>query len=324
LVARRLSREPFIVEHVAFALALIPTLVLRRPDVVYFSEWHLGRVLGAWRQVSRQSFALVFCNGAFAPGPYGHLDRVQQLAPGAIEYTVEGGESPNRQELLPLGFQIEPDFVSVTDDERAALRRRLDLPTDRRIVIAVAALNRYHKRLDYLIQEVAAMPEPRPYLLLTGQEETETPAIRKLALQRLGADGHAIRTAAPADMADHYRASDVIVLASLSESFGRVLVEAQTHGLPCLAHEHPVMSWVLGDEGATADLREPGSVAAWLRGLTPADLSDDERRRRRHRSAYERFSWTMLADRYVEMLGAAARTRRSATASAHDRNPAQP
>jgi glycosyltransferase involved in cell wall biosynthesis len=192
---------------------------------------------------------------------------------------------------------------------------------DRQIVLSVGAINR-QKRVDYLVEEIASMPEPRPYLLLAGQEEAETPALRRIAQERLGADGHNIRTVPPADMADHYRASDVFVLASLWESFGRALVEAQSHGVPCLAHYHPVMSWVLGEAGDTTDLREPGNLAAWLAGLTAADFSDDARRRR-HRSAYERFSWTMLADRYAEMLRAAAQ-RRSATASAHDRTRAQP
>jgi glycosyltransferase involved in cell wall biosynthesis len=206
---------------------------------------------------------------------------------------------------------MESALGPLADTERSNLRARLGIPADRRIVLSVGAINR-QKRMEYLIEEVASMPEPRPYLLLAGQEEAETPAIRRIAQERLGAEGHDIRTVPPAAMADHYRASDVFVLASLWESFGRALVEAQSHGLPCLAHDYPVMSWVLGDEGDTADLREAGSAAGWLDGLTAADFSD-EARRRRHRSAYERFSWTMLADRYAEMLRAAAQERRSAT-----------
>jgi 1,2-diacylglycerol 3-alpha-glucosyltransferase len=308
-LARPMSREPYLVEHLAFALALIPFLVRDRPEVVYFSEWHVGRVLAAWRRVSRQSFALAFCNGALVPGGYGHLDRVQQLVPGAIEYSVERGESPSRQELLPLGVAMESSPGRLTDADRTSLRGRLTLPVDRRIVLSVGAINR-QKRMDYLIEEIASLPEPRPYLLLAGQQEAGTSAIRELAGERLGPDGHGIRTVPPSAMADHYRTSDAFVLASLWESFGRVLVEAQSHGLPCLAHAYPVMSWVLGDAGDTADLRRPGGAAAWLRGLTEADSSPDARRRR-HRSAYERFSWNMLADRYVEMLRAAAQERTS-------------
>jgi glycosyltransferase involved in cell wall biosynthesis len=310
LIARACSVEPFVVEHCVFAMTLIPLIAVRRPDAVYFSEWHVGRILAAWRWVSRQSFALVFCNGAFASGGFGHLDHVQQLAPGAIEYTVGRGESPERQELLPLGLSIKSDFSPVTDDERSALRRRLNLPADRRLVLSVAALNMYHKRLEYLIEEIAAMPEPRPYLLLLGQEETETPAIRELSSRQLGEEGYDMRTVPPTAVADFYRASDVFVLTSLRESFGRVLVEAQSHGLPCLAHAYPVMSWVLADEGDTADLTQRGSVTDWLSALTAADFSDDACVRR-HRSAYERFSWDMLTGRYVEMLRAAAMKRRS-------------
>jgi glycosyltransferase involved in cell wall biosynthesis len=312
VAARRLakltSREPFVVEHVTFAVALLPVLARRRPDVVYFSEWHVGRVLAAWRRLSRQSFALVFCNGALMAEGYGHLDLVQQLVPGAIEYVVERGGTRERQTLLPLGVAIEssPKFDKNT---RETLRRRLALPTDRRIVLSAGAIG-HQKRMDHLVGEIASMPEPRPFLLLMGQQDAETQAIRKLAQERLGADGHDIRTVPPEAMADHYRASDVFVLASLWESFGRVLVEAQSHGLPCLAHDYPVMKWLLGEEGETTDLRRQGSVASWLRGLTAADFSD-ARARRRHRAAYARFSWDVLVPSYVEMLRQAAQARRA-------------
>jgi len=300
LLARPRSIEPFVVEHLAFAVALIPVLMRRRPDVVYFSEWHVGRVLGAWRRVSGQRVALVFCNGALAPGGYGRLDLVQQLVPGAIEYTAAHGEPTHNQKLLPLGAAIEQSRRMLSDAERANLRAALGLPVDRLIVVSAGAINT-HKRMDYVVEELASMAKPRPFLLLLGQEEADTPAILRLAKERLGAEDYAIRTVAPERMADHYRASDAFVLASLWESFGRVLVEAQSHGLPCLAHDYPVMKWVLGEEGDTVDMRRAGSVAEWLRGLSGDDLSP-ARRRRRHRSAYERFSWDVLADRYAEML----------------------
>ena len=306
-LARLLSVEPFVVEHVTFSLSLLPLLTRTRPDVVYFSEWHLGRMLAAWRAVSRQSLALVLCNGALAPGGYGHLDRVQQLVPGAIEYTAARGEPTNHQELLPLGVAIARSPTLIDDAGRARLRAALALPTDRQIVLSVGALNR-QKRMDYLIEEIASMPQPRPYLLLVGQQEAETGVIRRLALERLGVGGHHIRTVSARALADHYRASDAFVLASLWESFGRVLVEAQSHGLPCLAHDHPVMNWVLGDHGTTADLTAPGGVVAWLRGLEATDLSAPKRADR-HRSAHDRFSWDVLSDRYVEMLTTAARSR---------------
>lgn len=307
LVGRMLSREPYVAEHLTFALALIPLLARRRPDVVYFSEWHVGRVLSAWRRAGRGRFALVFCNGALVADRYGEVDLVQQLVPGAIEYVVARGGSPERQTLLPLGVEIDRS-PPLGERARRALRRALGLPADRTIVLSAGAVNR-QKRMDYLVAEIASMPDPRPFLLLVGEQEADTPAIRALARDRLGERGHEIRTVPREAMADHYRSSDAFVLASLWESFGRVLVEAQSHGLPCLAHDHPVMRWVLGEEGDSADLRVPGSVRAWLRGLTESDFSD-ESRRRRQASAHRRFSWDVLAPRYVEMLRDAAEARR--------------
>src|SRR5207244_3262134 len=110
----------------------------------------------------------------------------------------------------------EPELALPSDAERAARRERLRLPADRTIVLSVAALNRYHKRLDYLIEEVASLPEPRPFLLMAGQEEEETPGLRSLARERLGEDGHGFRSVPASEVADLYRASDVFVLASLA------------------------------------------------------------------------------------------------------------
>jgi glycosyltransferase involved in cell wall biosynthesis len=299
-LARTRSLPPFAAEHVTFAAALVPTLVRRRPDVVYFSEWHLGRALGAWRRATRQRMGLVLSNGGAVPGGYGHLDLVQQFMPGAREYAVARGEAPERQVVLPLGLAIRP-HEPLADAEREALRERLGLPAGRRIVISVAAVNDRHKRISYLVQEVARMPEPRPFLLVLGHEEPESPPIRRRARELLGEEGHAIRSVDPDAVAEHLRAADAFVLPSLWESFGRVLVEALAHGLPVLAHEHPVMRWVLGDAGRTADLRAPGAVAAWLGSPSSQDLSDAARRAR-HRSAHSRFAWDTLRDRYAEML----------------------
>ena len=296
--------EPFVTEHVAFAIALIPLLVRQRPDVVYFSEWHLGRVLGAWRRVSRQRFALAFCNGALAAHGFEHLDRVQQLVPGAIEYTAGHGESPDRQVLLPLGVAMSSGPVILGRAERIGLRSRLGLPPDRTVVMSAGAINR-QKRMDFLIEEIASIPEPRPYLLLAGQQSAESASIRDLAMHRLGPDGHDVRTVTPEAMPDIYRASDAFVLGSLWESFGRVLVEAQSHGLPCLAHDYPVMRWVLGEEGDVTDLTQPGSIRRWLEDLDPGG-GPETKRRARHRLAYTRFSWDALADSYVQFLRDAA------------------
>ncbi len=300
LLARLWRREPFRVEQISFGLSLLALLARRGADVVYFSEWHTGLVLGAFRRLARRPFRLVLCNGAMAVTGFGHLDRVQQLTPAALEAALAHGADPARQVLLPLGFTL-PGLPILGADERAALRVRLGLPRERPIVISVAALNRHHKRLDYVIEELAALPAPRPFLLLVGQPDAETPAIRELAARRLGDEGHSIRTVAQREVAELYQASDVFVLASLGEGLPRALIEALGCGLPCLAHDYPVTRFALGEHGRLADLSVPGRLSELLRAELDADHPAEEARRRRQ-YARARFGWEHLRPRYVRLL----------------------
>jgi glycosyltransferase involved in cell wall biosynthesis len=301
------GREPFRFEQVAFALSVQPVLRRHAPDVVYFSEWHTGLALAALARVTGRRHPMVLSNGTMAAEGFGHLTRVQELTPAALATVLERGGDPRRHVMLPLGFPIEPELEPATADERRALRERLRLPTDRQVVLSSAALNRHHKRLDYLIEEVARLPEDsRPYVVMAGQPEAETPGIRKLAGDLLGAGGHSIRTVPHAEVLDLLRASDRFVLASLGEGLPRALIEALAAGLPCLVHDYGVTRFALGDHGEFADFSRPGGLAGLL-GRPLGDALDGDRARTRRRYAYDNFSWDRLRPRYVELLRDAAR-----------------
>jgi 1,2-diacylglycerol 3-alpha-glucosyltransferase len=304
-LGKSLHARPFRFEAAAFGLSLLPVLLRGRPDVVYLSEWDTARVLAALRPLTRLRFKLVLCNGTLAAEGFEHLDHVQELSTQARDHVLARGADPSRHTVLPLGFDIEPAFTPSSPPERSALRERLGLPLDRRIVLSVAALNRYHKRLDRLIEEVALLPEPRPFLLLLGQPEPETEALRSLARVRLGEAGHAIRSVPAAEVPDFYRASDTFVLASLWEGLPRALIEASAHGLPCLTHDYPLMEFALGPCGYRTDLTRRGTLAAMLSSLSAEDFGE-QRAAARHRHAYERFSWDRLRPRYVELLRSVA------------------
>jgi 1,2-diacylglycerol 3-alpha-glucosyltransferase len=196
---------------------------------------------------------------------------------------------------------MERSFTPPSREERRALRQKLGLPLDRRVLLSVAALNAYHKRLDYLIEEVAALPRPRPYVLLAGQPEEETPAIRALAETLLGAEGHSVRTVPQSEMADVFRAADAFVLASLWEGLPRALLEALAHGLPCLTHSYGIPEFAAGPYALMADLTQRGGLTELLRLLPETELSS-ARAIERHRYAYDKFSWEALTPRYVELL----------------------
>ena len=307
---RVLRRDSYDIEQTGFALALLPTLAKLRPDVVCVSDLLVSRALARWRARRRFAFKLVVSNGGpYPPELLHHADHVQQLTEPALQFVLDAGEPPERHTVLPLGVKMAPSLNLPTSAERRRLRSALDLPTDRRLVISVAALNRYHKRVDYLIEEIASLPAPRPYVVLLGAEDKETPGIRSLAASLLGDEGHVIRSVPSDRMADYYRAADIFALASVGEAFGRVMVEAMAHGLPCLAHDAPVQRYLLGQHGILGDFNRRGELARLIAGLPEREF-EPEVAHERHRAVYERFSWDALAPRYAELLRRCARTAR--------------
>ena len=314
-VVQALSRlsgaRAYRIEALTFAFSVQPVVARRQPDVIYLSEWDTARALARLRSLTRQHFKLLLCNGTLVAEGFEHLDRVQDLTPAAHEYVLERGADPARHTVLPLGVHIEREFVRSTAAERLALRQRLGLPEDRTIVLSVAALNRQVKRLDYLIEEVAALPQPRPFVLMVGEGDADTPTLRSLTHQRLGEDGFDIRTVRPVEVPDLYRASDVFVLASLVESQGRALIEAAANGIPCVAHDYPITRYALADYGIFGDFTRSGSLTGLLRehaAANPEIIHGLARAARRH--VYERFSWERLRPRYVELLKDVARAER--------------
>ena len=301
MIGRLWGKGPLQVEQLLFALSLQGEIRRRRPEVIYLSEWYTGLGLARLRALNRQNYAIVLSNGSMAADGFEPFDRVHQHTAPAFEYVMDRGADPARHVLLPVAFKFAPEADLIDPDGRQALRGRLQLPRDRPIVISVAALNSWHKRLDYLIAELAKLPEPRPFLLLVGQPEPETARLRRMAHDLLGDEGHSIRTVPGREVPDLLRASDLFVLASLAEGLPRALVEALAHGLPCLAHDYPIAHYATGGLGFFADFEREGALADLL-GRSIGAGEDMAAARARHKYVYDSFSWDSLAPQYVELL----------------------
>ena len=308
--------RPFRLEALTFGLGLQPLLARRTPDLVYVSEWDTARTLARLRSLSRRPFRILLSNGGFAVAGFDHLDHVQELTPAARDHVLGLGADPARHTVLPYGFAIPRDLTELSPEERIALRGRLGLPERRPILLSVAALNRQHKRLDYVIEELAAIPAPRPFLLMAGEPGAETPGLRELAEARLGGDGFAMRTVPAEEVISLYRAADLFVLGSLAEMQGRALVEAAAYGIPCIAHDDAVMRFALGSAAMFGDFTRSGSLAQLLQAHQERGAQElRTQAERAHEHVYERFSWDRLRPRYVELLRAVGRANSTVSSS---------
>ena len=302
LVGALVRRDAYFVEQASFFLSFLPALVFGRPDVVYFADLNLGNLCWHWRRISGQRFTLLYYNGGLTTRPFTRADLVQQLTPAGLDEAVARGESRERQTVLPHGVRV-PDALPprITGDAR----RALGLPADRPVVLAVGMLDRAVKRTDYLIRELAALPAPRPFLVVLGADCPGANDVRSLARDLLGEDGFLARAVPHDEVGDYYRAADVFALASLREGFGLAYVEALAHGLPIVAHDSSVTRHLLGGFATLTDLSRDGALSRALATALAAPGTDDERAAR-HASARARFGWDALRDDYVRLLQRAA------------------
>ena len=176
--------------------------------------------------------------------------------------------------VIPNGVNLQ-HFQPRPPD--AALRRRLDLPDDARVILHPSNLKAVKRCLDL----VAAAPrlldrEPRCYFVLLGS----------------GPDGEALRAAVDAaGLRDRFRfpgwvgndrtpafysLADVVVMPSEREGQSRVYLESQACGVPLAASDIPAARVVItdGETGVLFRKGDPADLADRLAVL----LSDRERR----------------------------------------------
>jgi 1,2-diacylglycerol 3-alpha-glucosyltransferase len=305
-IGKLLFRPPYSMEQISSVFPIARRIRRSRPDIVFSSDGRLCERLVKYRKWIGVPFRLVFSNGGPTAPPFPSWDHVHQTTPFEYQLAIEAGESAERHSMAPYGISVPAGDPLSDRSARLAKRRELGLPEDRPIILSVGWIQAYLKRMDYLVQDLARLPSPRPFLVMLGSMDEGTPPILKLARELLGEGNFAARSVPYEQITTYYQASDVFALCSLREGFGRVFMEAPMHGLPCVVQDHPVMRYVLGDQGTFVDMARPGSLAEAVRQRLQEPSTPDKMAERRN-SVRRRFSWEVLAPAYRSMFQAAMR-----------------
>jgi len=110
-----------------------------------------------------------------------------------------------------------------------------------------------------------------------------------------------------ADLAIGLNAADAVVLPSVHEQFGQVLVEGMACGLPVIAVDAHGPATIV-DDGQTGWLVPPDDEAALEHALVACVTGDGERERRgeaAYRASRARYSWPALAEGVAEVYRSA-------------------
>jgi D-inositol-3-phosphate glycosyltransferase len=171
-------------------------------------------------------------------------------------------------EIVPPA--VEHAFFAPGD--RAGARRAIGLPVDRPVVLFVGRIQPL-KGPDVAIRAVAAMARRDAMLLIVGgasgldgdrEMQQATALVDELGL------ADRVRFVDPKPhhiLSSYYRAADVVVVPSRSESFGLVALEAAACGIPVVATAVGGLLNIVHD-GVTGHLVEGRDPARFARALT--------------------------------------------------------
>lgn len=257
---RLIGRTPFHIECLTFGMAMLPSLIAGKFDLVHVIDPPLARMLWHVRRVLGLKFRLLYTEGcAMPPGDYPPADFTHQVSVVTEAEAVAYGHDAARMETIPCGF--DPGRFEVAMDRRA-LRERHGIGQDTFLVMSVSAINRGHKRTHHLIEEFAGV-EGDAVLWLDGSLDHGDPDLLDHARERLGSRIR-ISHLPSEQVGELYRMADVMPHAALFESFGLALVEAASCDLPVLAHDAPHFRWLLPNPACWLDMTEPGALRARL------------------------------------------------------------
>jgi len=285
-------------EQITFAVALLPHLLLRKIEIVHYSEGNVGNALARFLSWTRSRVRLLQCNGgpldprAFRPEVFIH-----QVCKAGLDQAIEFGISPKRMHLIPHGIDTAQFRIT---EARESVRAMFALPQDKFLILSLAALNKEHKRLDYLIGEVAALRDASVFLCMAGEPTSETEELRQLAAHLLPGQ-HAFLTVSRDRVPELLASADLFALTSLNEGFGMVLIEACSAGVPVVCHNSEHFQWVLGDAALYADMAVAGALTLKIKEA----MGQDEMLRRCSELGTARvescYSWKVLVPRYLKM-----------------------
>ncbi len=232
-------------------------------------------------------------------------DCVVASTPGEAEDLIEHYQArPERLCVSPPGI----DHHLFSPGPQGAARQELGLPRGP-LALFVGRIQPL-KGLDVAVRALAMIAEALPSVRLAvvggpsgprGQAEVD--AVRELAAELGVAERLIWCDPQPHDrLSRYYRAADVLLVPSRSESFGLVAAEAQACGLPVVATHVGGLAYLVED--GESGFLVAGPDAAGFATAAGQVLADDGLAARLAAGAVAnaaRFSWEATADRFLEL-----------------------
>jgi D-inositol-3-phosphate glycosyltransferase len=316
----------FVDDFVAGVVAFASAQHLRY-DIVHSHYWQSG--LAAEALAKRWGLPLVHShhtlgkvkNRALAPGDKPEpLIRLSGEADVIDAANVLVASTEQEREQLALLYGAPPDRVKwlhpgvdhsmFFPGDRTRARAGLGIDSDHAVMLFVGRIQRL-KGIDLAIraleQLLPTLDRPADLLIVGGASgragNGEIDRLKDLADSLEVADSLRFTGPQPhSRLVDYYRAADVLLVCSYSESFGLTALEAHACGTPVVGTPVGGLSHIVADgySGFLVGSRDPAEFAARLKTL----LADGDLRSDFSKYAYEcslLYSWDSTADEFLDL-----------------------
>jgi D-inositol-3-phosphate glycosyltransferase len=285
-------------------------------DVLHANYWVSGEVAHRLKHALELPLATTFHTLARVKASVGIDDdrgdrvAVEQQVLSCSDLVL--ASTPHERDQLTSLYDVDCDRVEIvtpgvdhsrfSPDGRERAKRALGVD-GRKVLLFVGRIQRL-KGADLAAACLGELADPETTLLVvggpSGADGDDEMARLRAVVHDLGVDGQ-VRFVAPqphARLADFYRAADVCLVPSRTESFGLVALEAAACGTPVVAADVGGLRSLV-DDGHTGFLVESRDPADWAAPVSLL-LADDDLRAEMGISANarsRRYSWSITAAR---------------------------
>lgn len=226
------------------------------------------------------------------------------------------GVSENKLFLVPNGAETQKFQQDSTKAKEVREKFRLE---GNAIILYVGRIVKY-KGLDYLVDSASRIVQKHPDVkfVVVGpvsyySANVLTPYYQKLKrkIDKRQLSNYFLFTGAvdEEDLIGFYSACDLLVLPSLSEGFGMVLVEAMSCGKPVIGSRIDGIVDVInhGEDGYLVSPARPEEIASKVNHLLERPVERKRMGRTARKHVEEMFDWNILAPRIIEIYRDAIR-----------------
>lgn len=273
LLARRLRQQGVPVRECGWTMGIDPRAAFaawdearRGPAILHAHDAHALTLAAVAGRLARRPYVVTRRVDFHlrSPGAWRKAARVIAISRAVRDILLTDGIAPDRLRVVHSGIEL------------AAVRRRaeaadprpaLGLPTDRPLLLNVAALADHKDQLT-LIEAAAALRSHRPDAVWAiAGEGPERPALEaRIAAHRLGETVRLLGQVA--DPMPLIRRATLFVMSSKEEGLGTTVLDAMALGTPIVATSAGGIPEMLGNgAGTLVPVRDPAALADRVRAL---------------------------------------------------------